>query len=136
MSEEIVTAPVPQETPEEPSAAVSEPPALEQASTPEPKKRGRPQGTKDVVKRTRKPAVKLRVEPVVREPPPTPVAEPQVPVQSVSVPEMQREPTPVYEPQSPKTLFRRYNESIAQERRQKKEHHAQQYIANWTRWPV
>jgi hypothetical protein len=34
MSEEIVTAPVPQETPEEPSAAVSEPPALEQASTP------------------------------------------------------------------------------------------------------
>ena len=98
MSEEI--APVPQETPEEPPA-VPEPPVLEQPPTPQPKKRGRPQGTKDVVKRTRKPAVKLRVEPVAREPPPTsqaPVAEP--PVQSVSVPAMQREPTPAYEPVS------------------------------------
>ena len=136
MSEEVVTTPVPQETPEEPSVAVSEPPVLEQAPAPEPKKRGRPQGTKDVVKRTRKPAVKLRVEPVAREPPPTPAAEPQVPAQSASVPATQHEPTPVYEPQSPKTLLRRYNESITQERRQKKEQRAQQYIANWTRWPV
>jgi hypothetical protein len=134
MSEEI--APVPQETPEEPSA-VPEPPVLEQPPTPQPKKRGRPQGTKDVVKRTRKPAVKLRVEPVAREPPPTsqaPVAEP--PVQSVSVPAMQREPTPAYEPQSPKTLFRRYHDSILQERRQKKDEHAQRYVSNWARWPV
>ena len=136
MSEEVVTTPVPQETPEEPSAAVSEPPALEQAPTPEPKKRGRPQGTKDVVKRTRKPAVKLRVEPVAREPPPTPVAEPPLPTQNVSLPARQREPSPVYEPQSPKTLFERYNESLTQERRQKKDQHAQQYVANWTRWPV
>jgi hypothetical protein len=134
MSEEIVTAPVPQETPEEPSAAVSEPPVLEQPPTPEPKKRGRPQGTKDVVKRTRKPAVKLRVEPVVREPAPTsqaPAAEPPV-----VPPALQREPTSAYEPQSPKTLFRRYHESISQERRQKKDEHAQQYVSNWARWPV
>ena len=138
MSEEIVTAPVPQETPEEPSA-VPEPPVLEQPPTPEPKKRGRPQGTKDVVKRTRKPAVKPHVEPVVREPGPTsqaPAAEPQMPAQSVSAPAMQREPTPVYEPQSPKTLFRRYHESVLQERRQKKDEHAQQYVSNWARWPV
>jgi len=136
MSEEVVTTPVPQETPEEPSAAVSEPPVIEEAPAPEPKKRGRPQGTKDVVKRTRKPAVKLRVEPVAREPHPTPAAEPQVPAQSASVPATQHEPTPVYEPQSPKTLFRRYNESIAQERRPRKDQHAQQYVANWTQWPV
>jgi hypothetical protein len=54
-------------------------------------------------------------------------------VRAVSAPVTQREETHAYEPQSPKTLFRRYNEIIAQERRQRTDEHAQLYIANWKR---
>ena len=68
MSEEVVEA-TPSETQSEPSVVVSEPPAAPEQPQPEPKKRGRPPGAKDAVKRTRKPVVKLRVEPVVRDPP-------------------------------------------------------------------
>ena len=69
MSEEIVEASIPQTSPAEAPVNVSEPPVIEEPPAPEPKKRGRPQGAKDGVKRARKPAVKVRIEPVTREAP-------------------------------------------------------------------
>jgi hypothetical protein len=142
MSEEVVEA-TPPETQTEPSEVVSEPPAApEQPQPPEPKKRGRPPGAKDAVKRTRKPVVKLRVEPAVTDPPPatpqapslapaTPSAEPS---QLTSLSLRPREPTPVYEPPSPRTLFRNHQEAVAREKRQKKQAEASMYTANWVAW--
>ena len=144
MSEEVVEA-TPPETQTESSEVASEAPAAPEqpAEPPEPKKRGRPPGAKDTVKRTRKPAVKLRVEPVVRDPPPatpqapapappTPSAEPS---QITSLSLRPREPTPVYEPPSPRTLFRNHQEAVAREKRQKKQEEAKMYTANWVAWP-
>jgi len=134
MSEEIVEASIPQTSLEDAPVDVSDPVVEE---LPEPKKRGRPQGAKDVVKRTRKPAVKIRIEPMIRElPAAAPTPAPEAPVQNVRLPLTPREQPPAHEPQSPRTLFRRYNESMAQERRQKKQEHAQRYVSDWSRWPV
>jgi hypothetical protein len=132
MSEEVVE--IPQESAEtHPEEAIVEPPAASEAPAPEAKKRGRPHGAKDAVKRTRKPAVKLRVELVVREPPATnavpkePVAPaPQAPSQ------FERIAPEALETKSPRTLFRIHHEAAARERRQKKQEWAQMYTANWT----
>ena len=138
MSEEIVEAPTLQEPPTKPLEEVLEPAATPTPPDPEPKKRGRPHGAKDIVKRTRKPVVKLRVEPVVREPPATePVAtlpkEPRVQPQAPM-------PAPITfeapEPESPRTLFRRHHEALSRERRQKKQEWAQRYTSNWVALPV
>ena len=136
MSEQIVEAPASQESSETPPVAdlpALEPPA--EVPAPEPKKRGRPQGAKDTAKRTRKPVVKLRVEPVVRQPPAAtnePVA--QAPPQ----PPLERQPIALEapEPKSPRTLFRMHHEAVVSEKRQKKQEWAQMYTANWTAWPV
>jgi hypothetical protein len=131
MSEEVVE--IPQESAETPpEEATVEPPA--EAPSPEAKKRGRPHGAKDTVKRTRKPAVKLRVEPLVREAPAVP-KEPVAPAPQAP-PQLERQPLEAREPKSPRTLFRMHHEAVARERRQKKQEWAQMYTANWTAWPV
>jgi hypothetical protein len=136
MSEKIIEAPATQESSETPPVAdltASEPPAASEAPAPEPKKRGRPQGAKDTAKRTRKPVVKLRVEPIVREPlamPKEPMAPPPQP------PQLERQPLEAPEPKSPRTLFRMHHEAVVRERREKKQEYAQRYTANWTAWPV
>lgn len=143
MSEAVVESLVSQ-PPQEEAPVAPEPPAIAEVApepvAPEPKKRGRPQGAKDTTKRVRKPAVKLRIEPIVKEAPaetPTPVTEPPRPAPKAQVTETPREPpTPVYEPSSPRTLFRLYNQSLAQERHQRKQDQAQKYISNWSRWPL
>ena len=138
MSEPIVEAPASQESSETPPVAdlpALEPPAASEPA-PEPKKRGRPTGAKDTAKRTRKPVVKLRVEPIVREPPTInnePVTQtPQAP------PQLERQPIALEapEPKSPRSLFRMHHEAVSRERREKKHEHAQRYTANWTAWPV
>ena len=140
MSEQIVEAPASQESSETPPVTdlpALEPPAATEPA-PEPKKRGRPQGAKDTAKRTRKPVVKLRVEPIVREPPAVnnePVT--QTP-QAQAPPQLERQPIALEapEPKSPRTLFRMHHEAVVSEKRQKKQEWAQMYTANWTAWPV
>ena len=139
MSDEVVETQIPQESaethPEEATPSV-EPPVAPEAPAPDPKKRGRPQGAKDAVKRTRKPVVKLRVEPIVRESPAVnsePVAQaPQ------TIPQLERQPIALEapEPKSPISLFRMHHEAMIRERREKKREYAQRYTANWTAWPV
>ena len=137
MSEEIVEAPTLQEPPTKPLEEVLEPVATPSQSDPEPKKRGRPQGAKDIVKRTRKSVVKIRVEPLVREPPVT-VTEPTT-AQPSSHPQAPM-PAPITfeapEPESPRTLFRRHHEAMSREMRQKKQEWAQRYTSNWVALPI
>ena len=137
MSDEVVETQIPQESaethPEEATPSV-EPPVAPEAPAPDPKKRGRPQGAKDAVKRTRKPVVKLRVEPVVREPPAARSVEPM----AQRPPQLEQQPVALEapEPKSPRSLFRMHHEAVARERREKKHEWAQRYTANWTAWPV
>ena len=122
----------------EPAAQTSEPIAEPVAAAPEPKMRGRPQGSRDAVKRARKPAIKLRVEPVVRESLAQPTAPPaQPPPQRRQLADMDRYHTTVEpEPPSPRTLFRLHHKALFSERQQKKQEWAQRYTSNWTSWPV
>ena len=138
MSEPVVEALASQEsseTPPETDLPALEPPAASEPA-PEPKKRGRPQGAKDTAKRTRKPVVKLRVEPIVREAPAVnnePATQAPQPL-----PQLERQPIALEAPapMSPRTLFRMHHEAVTRERREKKHEYAQRYTANWKAWPV
>lgn len=138
------------EVPETPAAALEEPssepvapPAasVESASDPmpppptAPKKRGRPQGAKDTFKRTRRPPVQVRIEPLETaspEPKPdTPRAEPK----------HTPEPEPKVEvPKSPRTQMREATQHLVSLRaamnENKKAEHVKKYTEKWMTWPL
>ena len=122
---------------------VSEPPAVvEDSQTPEPvatvaepKRRGRPQGSRDNTKRTRKSTVKLRIEPLVQEAPTQQVQ--TLPKAEPKTKAVAPDPPPVLEePKSPRTLHRMYAESVLRERQQRKQELAEMYTRNWVQWPL
>ena len=110
---------------------------VEEPTTQEPAKRGRgrPTGSKDRAHRTTKP--KVRIEPIPQPAVPkqaAPAPAPQQPVHSAPEQTSPREEPAVYEPRSPKTIFRIYQETVAQDRQRRKHEHASAYVANCSQW--
>ena len=124
MSEEV-------EMPVEP---VQEPVAPVVETLPEPKKKGRPQGSKDTIKRTRKP-VQIRVEPLQEKQAAPPASKPEVSPQAP-------EPAPVEieEPKTPRTLIRETSRHLVSLRQlvndNRKSEMAQRYTQKWSKWPL
>ena len=136
------TVDTPSEGPPGPVTAPEEGTPNTDVTPPEPPKRkGRPPGSKDTVKRTRRPPVQVRIEPleaVASAPksaskPPTlpPSAEPEP-----SRPELVVEVTPP----SPRTQIREHTRHLirlkADEHENKKAAHAQMYVSRWPQLPV
>jgi hypothetical protein len=74
MTDETVDIPI-QDLPTEP--VVTEPIDIEPMPPPKPKQKGRPPGSKDAIKRTRKPPIQVRIEPLEPEPEPKPEPKPR-----------------------------------------------------------
>lgn len=153
MADETTAAPS-QELPVEPPVDVANSEADVKNTTtdmepPAPKRKGRPVGSKDTVKRTRKPPVQVRIEPLEVKPP----EQPHVPT-----PKPEPEPTRVAEPaaasslgcvkktieveeeKTPRTLLRETSKHLISLRAlvhdNRKAEHAKKYCQNWATWPL
>ena len=133
------TVDTPSEGPPGPVAAPEEGTPNTDVAPPEPPKRkGRPPGSKDTVKRTRRPPVQVRIEPLEAVAA-APKSAPKPPV--AVVPEPVR-PEPVVEvaPASPRTQYREHTQHLIRLRNElhenKRSAHAQMYVSRWSQWPV
>lgn len=118
-----------------------EPPRQQAAlAAPAPKRKGRPAGSKDTVKRTRKPAVHVRIEPLEVKPPeqprvPTPRPEPEPVTAPVAEP---KQPVEIEESKSPRTLLRETSRHLMSLRSlvhdNRKADHVKKYTQNWATW--
>ena len=126
-------------------AAVATPPPPETAAL---KRKGRPAGSKDTVKRTRKPPVQVRIEPLEAQreasteaPPPSTRAStaaakprPRPAPQIVHEPEQERE-----EPGTPRTLLKETARHLIGLRAivhgSRKVEIANKYVEKWAKWP-
>ena len=123
---------------EVPEIPVESPPAVEApvppVDTPEPKKRGRPQGVKDSTNRTRKP-VQIRVEPLQEKPePPVSTPEPIEPRKHAEA------PVEIEEPKTPRTLIKETSRHLISLRAlvndNRKDEMGKRYIQKWSKWPL
>ena len=123
------------EVPAEIPPAVKPPaPAVE---TPEPKRRGRPAGSKDTTKRTRKP-VQIRVEPLQEKPAEprasTPKHEPIEPRKPAEA------PVEIEELKTPRTLMKETSRHLMNLRAlvndNRKDEMGKRYIQKWSKWPL
>ena len=143
--------PTVQESSVEPSEPAAIPTVVDSTAQPPPepmavapKKRGRPQGSKDKAQRTRRPAVQVRIEPLEVSQPKQQQAQPSDP-EPLAKP--QREPTePVVieklmiEPKSPRTELREHTQHVMRLRRELKQKENEEYYqsitAKWMTWPL
>jgi hypothetical protein len=133
MSEDIERpeAETPAETPAEPQETA--PPLLKEAapSKSEPKRRGRPAGSKDTAPRKKK--VVIKSEPIVPESPPEPeAAKPEAPPPPP--------PSPEEDPPSPRTMLRETSKHLVHLRglvhQSRKTQVASAYTSRLLPWPV
>jgi len=137
-----------QELPSEPAPELDVPAAAEPAAEataaqdmppPAPKRKGRPTGAKDAVKRVRsKPVVQVRIEPINPEPEPR-EATPRPKKESVAEPVVEQ-PVEIEEQPSPRTMLKEASRHFVALRSMVHENrrvsHASQYTQKLTAWPV
>ena len=120
------------------NTATMTPPRQQAAlAAPEPKKRGRPHGSKDTVKRTRK-TISVRIEPLDANPPvqprvATPRPEPAPVVET-------KAPIEIEEPETPRTRLRETSRQLVSLRalvhNTKKVERAEKLTQGWATWPL
>ena len=136
--------------PMEPSVDVVTPAANAETTNamapPEPKKRGRPHGAKETIKRTRKPPVSIRIEPLEVRPPeprvqqasaapgtPRPAPEPTLVTEK-------KAPVEIEEPKTPRTLLRETSRHLVSLRAlvhdTQKAERAEKLTQGWATWPL
>ena len=151
MADETATA-TPQELSVEPPVDVVTPATTAETTAsmapPEPKKRGRPHGAKDTIKRTRKPPVSIRIEPLEVRPPEQPrvqqaasaaPATPRPAPESTLVTE-KKAPVEIEEPKTPRTLLRETSRHLVSLRAlvhdTKRAERAEKLTQGWATWPL
>ena len=142
MADETATA-TPQELSVEPPVDVVTPATTAETTTsmapPEPKKRGRPHGAKDTIKRTRKPPVSIRIEPLEVRPPEPRVATPRPAPEPTLVTE-KKAPVEIEEPKTPRTLLRETSRHLVSLRAlvhdTKRAERAEKLTQGWATWPL
>ena len=127
---------------EAPAATTENTSEQSEAQAPEPKRRGRPAGSKDTVKRTRKPPVQIRIEPLEAPIVNNRMNPPEQPKEIVSEPKEEVKPKPQpppEEPKTPRTLLRevsRLHVSLrAAAHDTRKAENAKKYTEKWITLP-
>ena len=133
--------PVVNDVPATGGSATEPPESHNMPALPVPKRKGRPPGAKDTIKRVRKPPVQIRVEPIATEPKPEPVERVSTPRPKAEPKVETKDPVEIeVDPPTPRTLLREASRHYVSLRSlvhaNKKAEMCNVYTQKLTPWPV